>query len=449
VNSYATDGGQYLGAFINDVGALYEAQEKLRNSEQMLRSIAENLPTLIGQVDRQGRFVYLNSRALNFYGRPAGQMLGQTMRSACSEADYAKIEGYVDTAAGGRHVSFESDIVIDKRQFHYHAAFVPQRDAHGNPDGFFAMAFDITARRQSEIAQRDSEERLRTITDNVPVLISYLDSDLRYQFANAMYKDWLGVESTQMIGRTVIEVFGRDYYDERAHSIARAMSGHMSSVEVEVVRKGHERILNTTYMPHHRDGRVAGVYVLATDATAARVHERKLLALANADPLTNLPNRRMYEFHLAKALALSKRQNTRLALMYLDLDNFKRINDTHGHGAGDAVLVEFGKRVGATLRETDLLARLAGDEFTVVLEAVDSLENCQTIAHKIQQALHQPYHFDGRSLQIAASIGIALADSEATIATLSSQADQALYMAKRKGKNRFAIVEDGAEPLLP
>lgn len=454
VSAFSIDGHRYMGAFINDIsgqnvtagaleqqrGLLAASQEKLRNSEQMLRSIAENLPTLIGQVDKQGNFVYLNARSLSFYGRAAGELLGHPVRSAYNEADYAKIAGYIDSAAGGRHASFESDIVVNQRQFYYHAAFVPQRDAQGQPDGFFAMAFDITARRQSEIAQRDSEERLRTITDNVPVLISYLDSEMRYRFANAMYKDWLGVASAQMIGRTVLEVFGPDYFAERAASIERALAGHMASVEVKVVRKGHERILNTTYMPHHRDGRVAGVYVLATDATAARLHERKLLALANADPLTNLPNRRMYEFHLAKALALSKRQHTRLALMYLDLDDFKRVNDTHGHGAGDAVLVEFGRRVGASLRETDLLARLAGDEFTVVLEAVDSLENCETIAHKIQQALLEPYHFDGRNLQISASIGIALADNDATLASLSSQADEALYIAKRKGKNRYAVL---------
>ena len=436
--------GERLGAVVamQDITELNASQEKLRNSEQMLRSIAENLPTLIGQVDRHGNFAYLNSRSLNFYGLPAEQMLGLPVRSAYSASDYAKIAGHIELAASGRRTSFESDIMMGAKQFHYHAAFVPQHDEHGQPDGFFAMAFDITARRRSEIAQRESEERLRTITDNVPVLISYLDSELRYQFANAMYKDWLGVASAQMLGRTVVEVFGADYFGEREPSIRRALSGYMSSVEVKVVRKGHERILNTTYMPHHRDGKVAGVYVLATDATAARVHERKLLALANADPLTNLPNRRMYEFHLAKALALSKRQQTRLALMYLDLDDFKRINDTHGHGAGDAVLVEFGRRVGTTLRETDLLARLAGDEFTVVLEAVDSLANCETVAHKIQQALREPYHFDGRSLQISASIGIALAEPNATLTSLSAQADEALYMAKRRGKNRYAVVTE-------
>ncbi len=435
--------GERLGAVVamHDVTELNASQEKLHQSEQMLRSITENLPALIGQVDRQGRFVFLNSSSLEFYRKGADQLLGQSVETAYAPADYARIAQHVDAALAGRRTSFESEIDRAGRAFHYHAAFVPQLDEAGNPDGFFAMAFDISARRRSEIAQRDSEERLRTITDNVPVLISYVDRELRYQFANAMYKDWLGVASDDMIGKTIVEVFGGDYYAARAPSIAQALGGHMSSVEVTVHRKGHERILNTTYMPHLRDGRIAGVYVLATDATAARSHERKLLALANADPLTNLPNRRMYEFHLIKALALARRQQTRIALLYLDLDDFKRINDTWGHAAGDAVLVEFGRRVAATLRESDMLARLAGDEFTVVLEAVDSTASCEMVARKIHEALRPPFLYRGEALNIAASIGVALGDGAVSQASLAGVADEALYAAKRAGKGRFAVLE--------
>jgi diguanylate cyclase (GGDEF)-like protein/PAS domain S-box-containing protein len=441
VDSYVVQGQMVLGVFMHEVTELDASQEQLRQSEQMLRSITENLPTLIGKVDRQGRFAFLNSRSLEFFRMPAEKLLGQSVRTAYSEDDYAKIEAHVDAALAGRRASFESEVVNAGGTSHYHAAFVPQFDEANNPDGFLAMAFDISSRRRSELAQRDSEERLRTITDNVPVLISYVDRDLRYQFANAMYKDWLGVASKDMLGRTVAEVFGDDYYAARASSIAQAMGGNMSSIEVSVHRKGHERILNSTYMPHYRDGAIVGVYVLATDATAARSHERKLLALANADPLTNLPNRRMFEFHLVKALALARRQQTCVALMYLDLDDFKRINDTHGHAAGDAVLVEFGRRVAATLRESDLLARLAGDEFTVVLEAVDSIASCEMVARKIHQALHAPFLYRGAALTISASIGVALGDGAVSQASLGAQADAALYAAKRAGKSRFAVLE--------
>lgn len=435
-------GGERLGAVVamKDITELSESQEKLRASEHALRAITENLPTLIGQVDRSGRFVFLNSRSVSFYGQPAQKLLGQPVRSVYSDAEFAKIKTHIDAAAGGRRAAFESEIKLDGKVLHYHASFVPNFCDNGTPDGYFAMAFDITARRQSEIRRMQSEERLQTISDNVPVLISYLDNELRFQFANAMYKDWLGVRSEDMIGKSVSEVFGASGFDEQADSLSRALGGHMSNAELTVNRKGRTRILSTTYMPHIRDGKTIGIYVLATDATAARAHERHLLELANEDPLTSLPNRRMYEFQLAKSLAAARRNATRLALMYLDLDDFKKINDSLGHSGGDEVLIEFSSRVSSVLRESDMLARLAGDEFTVILEAVGSAAACELVAEKILDVLRQPFIVAGRQIHVSTSIGVAFGCDGASAEALGEHADQALYTAKRAGKNQFAVV---------
>jgi diguanylate cyclase (GGDEF)-like protein len=251
-----------------------------------------------------------------------------------------------------------------------------------------------------------------------------------------------------MLGRTMEDVFGADYYAERRPWLERAMTGEMCTAEFKIARKRHQRILSTTYIPHVRDGKVVGAYILGTDATAAREHERQLLALANSDPLTGLPNRRMYEFQLDKSLATARRQRTQLALVYLDLDNFKKINDTLGHAVGDAVLVEFGRRVKATLRETDLLARLAGDEFTVILESIGGIEGGERVAQKILQALATPFITGQHRIQIGASIGIALGGHRSTAVTLATSADAALYSAKRSGKNRFALLACASEAPL-
>ena len=288
----------------------------------------------------------------------------------------------------------------------------------------------------NERLRAESEERLRTITNNVPVLIAYLDHDLRYRFANAMYKEWLGVRNDEMVGRSVGEVFGDDYLGEREAGLKLALAGHMSSVESSVHRKGRARVLNTTYIPHVRDGVTVGIYVLSTDATASREHERHLLLLANADPLTALPNRRMYEDHLSTALARARRHRNGLALVYLDLDNFKHINDTLGHRAGDEVLIAFGRRVKSVLRDCDLLARLAGDEFTIILEEVDTPDACALVAGKILAALQEPFLIEGTMLAVSASIGVALAGRGTSIDALGQRADSALYAAKRAGKNR-------------
>jgi diguanylate cyclase (GGDEF)-like protein/PAS domain S-box-containing protein len=380
----------------------------LRQAEQRIRTMAENLPALIAQIDHAGNFTYLNSRSLRFYGNTAENLLGRPVRAAYSDQAYPRVAAHVALAASGQRANFESEIVSDGKAFYYQASFVPQLTATGAPDGFLAMAFDITERRETEMRQLRSEERLKTITDNLPVLISYIDSDMRYQFANAMYKDWLGVPGSEMLGRTMEDVFGADYFAERRPWLERAMAGEMCTTEFRIARKRHQRVLSTTYIPHTHNGKVVGAYVLGTDATAAREHERQLLALANSDPLTGLPNRRMYEFQLEKALAGARRQRTQLALVYLDLDNFKKINDTLGHAVGDEVLVEFGRRVKATLRETDLLARLAGDEFTVILESIGGIEGGERVAQKILRALAPPFITGSHRIQIGASIGIAL-----------------------------------------
>jgi diguanylate cyclase (GGDEF)-like protein/PAS domain S-box-containing protein len=289
------------------------------------------------------------------------------------------------------------------------------------------------------MAQVRSEERLKTITDNLPVMISYIDSDKRYQFANAMYKYWLGIAVEDMLGRTVEEALGQEYYAERQPWVERALAGEMCTVEYTITRKRHKRVLSTTYIPHSRNGKIVGAYVLGTDTTAAREHERQLLALANSDPLTGLPNRRMYEFQLDKALATARRQRSQLALVYLDLDNFKKINDTLGHAVGDEVLIEFGKRVKSVLRETDMLARLAGDEFTIILESSGGYEGGELVAHKILRALAEPFVTDKQRLQISASIGIGLGGPRSSAVSLASSADAALYAAKRAGKNRYVL----------
>jgi diguanylate cyclase (GGDEF)-like protein/PAS domain S-box-containing protein len=425
-----------------------EVESTLRQSEQRIRHITENLPTLIAQVDRDGNFAFLNSRTSTFYGSTVEALLHQPIRTAYGDKDYARIAPHVALAQAGQRATFESEILVDGRTFYYHASFVPQLDANGAPDGFFAMAFDITTRRETEIGQVRSEERLKTITDNLPVLISYIDSDMRYQFANAMYKDWLGVPGQDMLGRTVGNVFGAAYFDERRPWVERAMNGEMCTAEFVIERRRHQRIVSTTYIPHSRGGKIVGAYVLGLDATAAREHERQLLALANSDPLTGLPNRRMYAFQLEKSLAAARRQRSQLGLMYLDLDNFKKINDTLGHAVGDEVLVEFGKRIKAVVRETDLLARLAGDEFTVILESVGGADGGERVAQKILQALAAPFVTGGHRIQITASIGVALGGHRSSAATLGASADAALYSAKRSGKNRFALLACASEAPL-
>jgi diguanylate cyclase (GGDEF)-like protein/PAS domain S-box-containing protein len=435
--------GEPLGAVVamKDVTELAESRARAAQNELRLRAITENLPTLIGQVDSDGMFTFLNSQAARFYGRASHELIGRPVRSAYTASEYATIAPYIESAMAGKRASFESDILVHGSRMYFHASYIPDLDQDGKVHGFFAMAFDITARRRSEIRQRESEERLRTITDNLPVLISYVGRDLKYGFANALYEQWYGVAPAQMLGRTMTEVFGDEFYAARATHLARCFDGNTVQLDLELHSGAEPRTVQSVLIPHLRDGEVLGAYVLTSDVTAARLYEQQLKTLALTDALTGLANRRSYELLFEGAIRRAHRSGERLALMYLDIDKFKEINDTFGHAGGDEVLTEFARRLVGAVRKTDTVCRLAGDEFTIVLEGVRTLAQCETIGHTILEAIRVPFAIGDKEWNVTTSIGIAWsAGGESGARRLSDSADGALYQAKAAGRNRFAVV---------
>jgi diguanylate cyclase (GGDEF)-like protein/PAS domain S-box-containing protein len=438
--------GRTLGAVVamKDITELNAAREVQATNERRLRAITENLPAMIGKVNAAGRFVFLNGYALKAYGKTEDELLGQEIALAYSDEGYAAIRPYIERVQAGERVFFEHVARRDGREYHYQCCFAPQRLADGRPDGFFAMAHDITARKLGELRQAEHEERLRTITDNVPVLIAQLDAGGRYVFANAVHQSWLGREPQAILGQTMEQAFGPAYHGPQREALAQAWRGIASQCEHEIVRGKHLRIAHSTFLPQLRGGQVTGVYVLTTDATASRLHERNLHALAHTDALTGLPNRRHFEAALQAAAARPVQPGHHAALLYLDVDHFKQINDRYGHGAGDAVLVEFSRRLRAAVRGSDLVARLAGDEFTVLLSEVRSLWDVELVARKIIAAVREPFVLADRTLQVTTTIGAALGDADgATPRALTEAADGALYSAKESGRNTYAAVSLG------
>jgi len=189
-----------------------------------------------------------------------------------------------------------------------------------------------------------------------------------------------------------------------------------------------------------RDNVVTAVYVLTTDATVSRLHERNLHAMAHTDAMTNLPNRRHFDAALQTSAGLPATPDRGLALLYLDIDHFKQINDTFGHAVGDAVLVEFARRLRATIRGSDVVARLAGDEFTVLLQDLRAAADVDAIARKILAAVREPFALAGHRLDIRTTIGAAVAHGAAmTPRLLMEAADGALYAAKEAGRDTYAV----------
>jgi len=305
---------------------------------------------------------------------------------------------------------------------------------------------ELNANLEARVADRTetlarSEQRLRTITDNLPVLISYIDKDERYQFCNGTYGSWMGVDPRRMVGQTMVDLLGGTEYAKRTSWLRRALAGERVDFDLESTWMGVHRHLHSTYVPDvGPDGRVDGAYVLVSDVSATRQAEAKLALQARSDAVTGLNNRHAFNEKFAEALARSRRSGQPVAVLFLDVDKFKAINDTLGHACGDAVLRMFAQRLLAAVRETDTVARLSGDEFVVVLENLHTPAEPQFVARKILGAMARPFELDGRSLAITTSIGVAYQDDALrSPGELLALADKALYEAKAGGRNTFRM----------
>ncbi len=296
--------------------------------------------------------------------------------------------------------------------------------------------------RERTATLEDAQTLLRGIADNLPVLISYLDREQRVQFCNATYFDWFGVDPVAHIGRPMHEVVGEALWAPRLPNIVKALqTGETVRFESQAEIHGGMRDLETTYVPHRGPGgEVLGLYTLSSDITALKQARRAMERLAHVDTLTGLPNRYQLNEQLPLALARGRRAATGVAVLFIDVDRFKQVNDSLGHAAGDAVLLEFAERLKGCVRTTDLVARLAGDEFVVVLEGLQTLAEAELVAGKLVAAVRMPMRWHGRQVEVGASIGVAYDARCATAPdVLLSQADAALYEVKRGGRAAFRV----------
>jgi diguanylate cyclase (GGDEF)-like protein len=243
-----------------------------------------------------------------------------------------------------------------------------------------------------------------------------------------------------LIGRSAKETLEPEEY-ELSHSWAeRALAGETVSYEREYPGAVELRHVSLTYLPLRLDDdSIVGFFGVAQDITQHREENLRLMLLAERDPLTGLLNRAGFEEFIETRVRQG--EAAALAVVYIDLDHFKPVNDTYGHAAGDKVLCEFSLRLLRLLRPTDAVARLGGDEFAVVLSSVRCIEDAGKVAEKIVDMARQPFSFAERKIFIGASVGVACDASEGWKA-LVERADAMAYRAKAAGRGRFALADE-------
>ncbi|MBL0728546.1 PAS domain-containing protein [Piscinibacter sp. HJYY11] len=436
-------------AMMVDITERHEAEQRVAASEQRLLDLLNSIPAMVGYFDMQERCLYANDAGLKSNGLERSQIPGLSMRAALGDANYAQHEPSVQEVLQGRRARFQGKLPFQGRTAHFQAHLIPDRLEGGAQRGFYLMTFDITAMKEAQLEQARAEGRLRAITDNLPVLIAYIDQDERYRFANQTLREWMGVEPAAAIGRRKAEVVTAAHYAQVQPFLQRALMGERVTFEIESELLGVKRSLQGTYLPDIQpDGSVAGVYALSTDVSAMKQVQQRLSELVRIDTLTGLANRYQFNEVLPMALMRGERAGTGTALMFLDVDRFKEINDTHGHVAGDEVLRLFADRLRRCVRMTDTVARFAGDEFVILLEGLRGDAEPEQVAQKIIACMEEPVALQGGGrIVISTSVGVAYCApgrAQLSVSELLAHADKALYVAKRAGRNTYRFAQEAA-----
>lgn len=307
---------------------------------------------------------------------------------------------------------------------------------------------------KAEIIQREQTQQdlERSRRDNARVLESVgegiygIDPQGRITFANPAAAAMLGYQSAEMIGQPAHALFhhtranGEPYPIDECLALAAAKAGERRRIEDEIFwrRDGSGFPVEYVANPVKEDGQTLGVVVVFRDISEQKLSEARIYRLAHYDVLTELPNRTLFKEHVEQAMIQTQRQTRGLAVLFLDLDHFKKVNDTLGHPFGDKLLTLVSHRITDRLRPDDVVSRGGGDEFIVLLRDVRGIEDVSRVAKQLIEDIAAPVHLDGYQLSVSASVGISLYPQDGhDVATLQRNADTAMYQAKAEGRGTF------------
>ena len=440
-----------LALSINSMTDKLEAEISAhKQSEEMLRTLSiaiEQSPTSVVITDAEANIQYVNPRFTEVTGYSAAEVVGQNPRILRSEQ--TTNETYLDM--WGKLTSGQSwhGELLNKSKngdlYWEETHIAPVKNQASAVTHYVAIKNNITERKLSQNMLLQSEARLRAILDNSPYLIWLKDVDGRFIAVNKAFFNTTGLTQLQdVLGKTDLDLWPEELAKKYRADDAEVISTRKQKLTEEMsMDNGEVHWVETLKAPIiDMDGKLLGTTGFAQDITGRKNAEGKIRHLAHYDPLTDLPNRTLFSDRLQQALVAAKRDKEHLALMFVDLDKFKPINDEFGHHVGDLLLKEAAKRMQDCVRESDTVARIGGDEFIVLLPVIEAEQDAILVAEKIREALNRPFVLVGNSLNISSSAGIAVYPEHGKDETqLVKNADVAMYHAKEGGRNKVVFYQ--------
>lgn len=413
---------------------------ELAESEEKFRITFDQAPVGIAHVDLNGRILLVNRRLCSILGYADGELLDRSFEDFCEGQHGTAHREYVkDLIAGDMAYSAVELSLVHKEgtTIWVHLTVSALREPSGKPRYFVYVVKDISERRRAE-------ENLRlaaTVFDCSTEAIVIADAQANIVKVNRAFTEITGYAEEMAIGNNP-RLLSSGIHDEAFYKGMWATLTTLGQWQGEISnrRKNGEIYPSWLTISTVKDGNgeICNYVGLAADLTTRKVAEERLSFLANHDPLTGLPNRTLLGDRLQHAIALANRQETEMALLFLDLDRFKNINDTLGHDMGDLLLQRVGERLCEHVRKCDTLARWGGDEFIMLLETIRRRENAAVVAHRVLQMFAEPFEVTGYEIFVTASIGISLFPKDGgNPQTLLKNADTAMYCVKESGRNNF------------